>query len=100
MTKRNFAFDKTNFILMAISMLVVVFGFILMASSGSDDTHYNPAIFSTLHIKVAPVVCFIGFVSMIYAVIRKPKDHADEEADNRADSIKGTHDDNPQKKQK
>lgn len=76
MEKRNFAFDKVNFILMAISMLIVVLGFILMSGPGSTETHYNADIFSTMRIKVAPVVCFVGFISMIYAVIRKPKDEA------------------------
>ena len=37
MEKRNFAFDKVNFILMAISMLIVVLGFILMSGPGSTD---------------------------------------------------------------
>lgn len=74
MEKRNFAFDKVNFILIAVSMLVVVLGFVLMSGSGSTDTHYDPDIFSALRIKVAPVVCFVGFVTMIYAVARKPKD--------------------------
>ena len=74
MEKRNFAFDKVNFILMAISMLIVVLGFILMSGPGSTETHYNADIFSTMRIKVAPVVCFVGFISMIYAV--KPKDEA------------------------
>ncbi len=78
MEKRNFAFDKVNFILMAISMLIVVLGFILMSGSGSTETHYDPNIFSAMRIKVAPVVCFVGFVSMIYAVARKPKDNTDE----------------------
>ena len=73
MEKRNFAFDKVNFILMAISMLIVVLGFILMSGPGSTETHYNADIFSTMRIKV---VCFVGFISMIYAVIRKPKDEA------------------------
>lgn len=74
MDKRNFAFDKTNFILLAIGMAVVVVGFLLMAGPASSDTAYEPDIFSVRRIKVAPVVCLLGFVSMIYAVIRKPKD--------------------------
>ena len=73
MDKRNFAFDKTNFILLAIGMAVVIVGFLLMAGSASTDTAYEPDIFSARRIKVAPVVCLLGFVSMIYAVIRKPK---------------------------
>jgi hypothetical protein len=74
MDKRNFAFDKTNFILLAIGMVVVVIGFLLMTGPASSDTMYEPDIFSARRIKVAPVVCLLGFVSMIYAVIRKPKD--------------------------
>ena len=74
MEKRNFAFDKVNFILLAISMAVVVVGFILMSGSASTEAAYNPDIFSVRRIKVAPVVCLLGFVSMIYAVVRKPKD--------------------------
>jgi hypothetical protein len=73
MDKRNFAFDKTNFILLAVGMAVVIVGFLLMVGPASSDTAYEPDIFSVRRIKVAPVVCFLGFVSMIYAVIRKPK---------------------------
>ena len=67
MDKKNLAFDKMNYILLA------VLGFILMSGGSSDETAYNPDIFSVRRIKVAPVVCLLGFVSMIYAVIRKPK---------------------------
>jgi hypothetical protein len=74
MDKKNFAFDRTNFILLAIGMIIVVAGFILMSGAGSTDTQYNPDIFSVRRIKVAPVVCLVGFVSIIYAVIHKPKD--------------------------
>ncbi|EFA97999.1 hypothetical protein BFS16_04675 [Hoylesella timonensis] len=74
MDKRNFAFDKVNFMLLAIGVVVVIIGFLLMSGSGSTETAYNPDIFSVRRIKVAPVVCFLGFVSIIFAIIRKPKD--------------------------
>ena len=74
MDKKNFAFGRMNFILLAIGMLIVVIGFILMGGAGSTDAAYNPDIFSVRRIKVAPIVCLIGFVSMIYAVVHKPKD--------------------------
>ena len=73
MDKKNFAFDRTNYILLAIGMAIVVLGFILMSGSGSTETNYDPEIFSARRIKLAPAVCLLGFVSMIYAVIRKPK---------------------------
>ena len=74
MDKRNFAFDKVNFMLLAIGVVVVIIGFLLMSGSGSTETTYNPDIFSVRRIKVAPVVCFLGFVSIIFAIIREPKD--------------------------
>jgi len=73
MDKRNFAFGRMNFILLAISMIIVIIGFILMAGDGSTDQAYNPDIFSVRRIKVAPLVCLFGFVSMIYAVVHKSK---------------------------
>ena len=73
MDKRNFAFDKVNFILLAVGMAVVVIGFLLMSGPSSSATLYEPDIFSVRRIKIAPVVCLLGFVSMIYAVVRKPK---------------------------
>ena len=73
MDKKNLAFDKVNYILLAVGMAVVVLGFILMSGGSSSEAAYDPDIFSARRIKVAPVVCLLGFVSMIYAVIRKPK---------------------------
>ena len=74
MDKRDFAFDKVNFILLAVSMVIVVIGFLLMVGPNSSETAFEPDIFSVRRIKVAPVVCLAGFVMMIYAVVRKPKD--------------------------
>lgn len=74
MDKQKFAFDKTNFTLLAIGMAAVILGFILMTGPASTPTTFEPDIFSVRRIKVAPVVCLLGFVFMIYAVLRKPKD--------------------------
>ena len=74
MDKSNFAFGRMNFILLAIGMAVVIVGFILMSGGSSSEEAYNPDIFSKRRIVVAPIVCLLGFVSMIYAVVHKPKD--------------------------
>lgn len=71
---RDYAFDRTNFLFLAIGFAIVIIGFILMSGPGSTEQAYNPDIFSFRRIKVAPVVCFLGFISMIYSIIRKPKD--------------------------
>ena len=73
MNKKDLAFGRMNFILLGIGMLVVVIGFILMAGGSSTNEAYNPDIFSPMRIKVAPIVCLLGFVSMIYAVGHNPE---------------------------
>lgn len=77
--KQKFAFDKVNFILLAIGMAIVIIGFLLMTGPTSSETLFEPDIFSVRRIKVAPAVCLFGFISMIYAVLRKPKTQKTEE---------------------
>ena len=76
---KNFAFTKTNYILLIIGFAIIILGFILMAGDATTEDAFNPDIFSVRRIKVAPVVCFIGFVSMIYAIMRKPKETKEED---------------------
>ena len=74
MNKSDLAFGRMNFILLGVGMLAVIIGFILMGGGSSSEEAYNPDIFSTQRIKVAPIICLLGFVSMIYAVVHKSKD--------------------------
>ena len=74
MEKKNFAFDRVNYILLAIGMTVVVLGFILMSGSGSTEDVFNPEIFSDMRIRVAPIVCFLGFAFIVYGIMHKPSD--------------------------
>lgn len=72
--KKVFAFDRTNFILLAIGMAVVIVGMILMSGSGSNESTFNTAIFDARHIKVAPAVALFGYLFIIYAIVRRPRD--------------------------
>jgi uncharacterized membrane protein len=59
--------------LLAAGFIIIVIGFMLMAGPGSTETHFEPDIFSFRRIKLAPTVCFFGFIFIIYAIMRKPK---------------------------
>lgn len=83
MDKKSFAFDKTNFLLLGIGMIVIVIGLLLMSGPGSTETSFNPDIFSVRRIKIAPAVCFFGFIFMIYGILRKPSSHTDELSNNK-----------------
>ena len=77
-TKKVFAFDSKNFIILANGMAIVIIGMILMSGSGSDETTFNPAIFDAQHVKVAPAVCLFGYLFMVYAIVKKPKNKKEE----------------------
>ena len=69
---KNFAFTKINYILIAISVLLIIIGFALMAGS-STTTEFNPDVFSFRRITLAPIVSMIGFFGMIIAIMYKKK---------------------------
>lgn len=75
MNKRNFPFDKMNYLLLAAGFIIIVVGFLLMTGPGSTETHFEPDIFSFRRVKLAPAVCFFGFIFIIYAIMRKPKNN-------------------------
>ena len=73
MNKQKFAVDKTNFILLAVGMAIIILGFLLMTGPGSTEGYFEPDIFSVRRIKIAPAICLFGFVFMIYGILKKPK---------------------------
>ena len=73
MNKQKFAFDKTNFILLAVGRAIIILGFLLMTGPGSTEGYFEPDIFSVRRIKIAPAICLFGFVFMIYGILKKPK---------------------------
>lgn len=77
MEQKNLAFGKTNYILIGISLLLIVFGFVLMAGSGSTEEAFNPDIFSKTRIVVAPFIVLMGFVLVVFAILFKKKEHSD-----------------------
>ena len=72
--KRIWIDKNSPFILLAIGMAVIIVGFLLMTGPSSTEGYFEPDIFSVRRIKVAPAVCFFGFIFMIYGIVRKPKD--------------------------
>ena len=73
MDKPDFAFGKWNYILLAVGVAAIILGFALMTGPGSTETHFEPEIFSFRRIKLAPCICFSGFVFVIIAIMYKAK---------------------------
>ena len=77
--KQKLALSKINFILIAIGAVIIIAGLLLMTGPSSTETHFEPVIFSTRRIVVAPLVCFVGFIFMIVAIMYRKKESSDEE---------------------
>ncbi|MDR0795795.1 MAG: DUF3098 domain-containing protein [Tannerella sp.] len=72
MMDRDFAFGKENFIWIGISIAFIIMGFVLMSGGSSPDgISFNPEIFSKQRIVVAPIIIMIGFLLMIFAILKK-----------------------------
>lgn len=71
---KDFAFSKSNFIWVGISIALIIIGFILMSGGGSTDgVSFNPEIFSKQRIVIAPALTMAGFILMIYGIVKKDK---------------------------
>ncbi|MBR1387809.1 MAG: DUF3098 domain-containing protein [Alloprevotella sp.] len=70
---RVFAFTRTNYLLIAAGVLIVIVGMILMSGSGSDPSHFNPDIFSVRRIRVAPLVCLLGYLIVGAGILYSPR---------------------------
>ena len=76
MDKSKFAFNKINYMLLLAGVAIIVIGFLLMMGPGSTELTFEPDIFSFRRIKLAPAVCFFGFIFVIYAIMHKGKKDA------------------------
>ena len=71
-------FGKQNYQLFIGGIVLIIVGYILMIGGGSEDPNvFNPAIFDTQRITIAPMVCLLGFVVIIMAIMWRPKSKED-----------------------
>ena len=74
-SETEFAIGKENFRYIAIGVGILIIGFLLMAGGKSDDPNvFNPEIFSFRRITLAPIIVVGGFMFIIWAIMRKPKE--------------------------
>jgi len=70
----EFLFEKRNYLIMLVGLIVIALGFILMSGGGSDDpTIFNEDIYNFRRIRLAPTLVLIGLAIEIYAIFANPK---------------------------
>lgn len=66
-------FSALNFWLMGGCLVLILLGYLFMSGGGSADPNgFNPDIFSTRRIVVGPLLSFLGFLLMAFAIICPP----------------------------
>ncbi|HOY32505.1 MAG TPA: DUF3098 domain-containing protein [Bacteroidales bacterium] len=71
--KSGFLFDKRNYVLMLAGIVFIIVGLIVMSGGGSKDPNvFNPDIFNTRRLTVAPLLILSGFVIEVFAIMLKP----------------------------
>lgn len=74
--KPGFAFGKENYRLLIIGTLIIAVGYVLMVGGGSDNPNEfkGEELFSTRRITIAPLTIIAGFVTVLWAIMKKSKE--------------------------
>ena len=75
MTESQQPFSKINFWLIGGCCILIIIGFLLMVGGGSSiEGGFNPDIFSARRIIVGPLLAFLGFLFMAFAIFVDPNE--------------------------
>lgn len=67
------SFERINYILMIVGVLVLILGYVLMAGGKQTGPEFNvDEIYSFRRITLAPIVIILGFVIEIVAIFYRP----------------------------
>ena len=64
-------FNKTNYIIAAVGVLLIILGFVLMSGGNTDPKVFNEAEIYSFR-RIAPIVVLSGFGVIILAILKKP----------------------------
>lgn len=73
--KIGFAFEKENYRIFIIGVVLVVIGYLLMIGGGAENPNefHEDEIFSFRRITLAPIVILAGFVTVLVGIMKKAK---------------------------
>lgn len=82
--KVSYPLGKINFILMAICLLLIIIGFWLMTGSANVGDTFNKNLFESSRVTTGPIIAFLGFVLMAFAIIYRKKDKSNDNNEDKA----------------
>lgn len=73
-TNKTPLFRPVNYILMIIGAVIIIIGYFCISGGAAEQPdQFNPEVFNTRRIVVAPVMILIGLVTEIFAIMWHPR---------------------------
>jgi len=71
----HFGFQKENYKILLIGLAINIVGFILMIGGAAEDPNVfsEDELFSSTRITVSPMLILLGYIFILYAIMKKPK---------------------------
>lgn len=71
---KTYGFTRVNLWILMVSIAIIVIGYVLLAGGKSTDgISFNPEVFNTRRIGIAPVILTIGYLGILVAIIWRGK---------------------------
>ncbi len=64
-------FDRKKYILLGLVIILLIFGFALMAGPKTIDGEFNEALFDFRRITLAPILILAAYGSMIFLIFKR-----------------------------
>ena len=59
--------------ILLVACALIMTGYILMSGPGSQEQSFNPDIFSTRRIVIAPILCLAGYLLIVVGILKRRK---------------------------
>lgn len=73
MTLKHLFVERTHYVVSALAVSLILSGLLLMTGEGSSNETFCPDIFSTRRIILAPLLCLVGYLMLIPAIVWRRK---------------------------
>jgi hypothetical protein len=73
--QKTFVFNRSNYILLLVGIGLNILGFILMigGAAESKEAFNGEELFSDVRITLSPILIILGYIVIIYSIMKKPK---------------------------
>lgn len=79
--QKTFVFNRSNYILLLVGIGLNILGFILMIGGAAEtkEAFNEEELFSHIRITLSPILILLGYIVIIYSIMKKPKKEKEEQ---------------------